>query len=179
MRTSCLDFMVQLPSAVDFIHRLRSAHVVAACVAASLTSACSSDSFRFYDVVRTVSDLCDIRPEGEFCDPEQVPAPETIGWAVERQGKRVRIIVEEETWDAVANVDEPNKLTANKTEVITDDVGPCSTTRVRSIATTDDAATITGTMKELLRIEGVDQCGSTPRGERVSYAIEGPYLGSP
>jgi hypothetical protein len=155
------------------------AHVLVALACVALGGACRFDSWRFYDVTRIATDQCDILPEGEFCDPDVLPPPENEGWSIERTENIVRIYVDDEVWLATADEENPDKLTAKKLEVRTADPGPCTNTRTRTLTTTDDAQVITGKLVDEAVLTGDSDCGEVPRGDRLSFTIDGVFTGSP
>ena len=140
---------------------------------------CGGDYFRFYDVVREASELCDIRPEGEFCGDEGLPPAEQEGWAIEREAGFVQVFVDEEVWRATEDPEDDTRLSASKTEISTSEPGPCTTTRVREISLVATWEKMNGTLSSATRIEGGEDCGASPRGERVTFSIDGVLLGTP
>ena len=144
--------------------------------------ACRCDSFRFYDVTRTVQEECDIRPNGEFCDePEGFSPPVDEVWTVERVGDEIRVYVDEEVW--VANPLDPaqdaNFITAEKLEIAAREPGPCVTTTSRSFQIVANFDTLTGSLAETSRVEGPEECGETPTGVRRLVELEGIAAGAP
>lgn len=163
--------------------------------AISVLDGCSCDSFRFYEVVRTPNEECDILPQGDFCvEPEQLSAPTFEIWAVEHRGDEVRIIVDEEVWIAdAADPEAPEQITSAKLEVATVEPGPCTTTTTRSFALVadtvdsgldpitgiDEVKELTGTLSEQTRLTGPEDCGETPRGLRSVAALIGNLASAP
>jgi len=159
---------------------LRIAVVVA--LASTTLGACSCDTFRFYQVTRSIQEECDIRPNGEFCDePEGFSPPVDEVWTVERVGDEIRVYVDEEVW--VADPRDPaqdaNFITAEKLEIAAREPGPCVTTTTRNFAILADNSALTGTIDERSRIEGPDDCGETPTGLRTSSRLDGVIDGAP
>lgn len=158
---------------------------------------CSCDSFRFYEVVRTPTDECDILPQGEFCvEPEQLSAPTFEIWAVERRGEEVRVVVDEEVWIADAEDPEnPDLITSSKLEIATVEPGPCTTTTTRTFALVADPndkieidpatgtdvfhSELAGTLSEQTRLTGPEECGETPLGLRSVADLVGGIAGAP
>lgn len=155
-----------------------------ACIALALTSlaslaACGGDYFRFYDVIRVPSEVCDLTPEGEFCGDEGLPPAEQEGWAIEREGTAVRIYIDEEVWPATQDEDDDTQLKAEVIETLTSEPGPCTTRRRRSVSLTATADALKGTLVHSTRITGGEDCGDSPRGGRVTYTLDGALLGTP
>jgi hypothetical protein len=142
-------------------------------------SGCRFDYFWFFDVLRVPAELCDIQPQGEFCGDEGLPPEEQEGWAVEREGEVVQVFIDEEIWIAVEDEEDDTKLTAHKLEVMTSDPGPCTTTRDRALKLTVTFDALTGSYVDATRTEGGQDCGDSPRGERVTYGLEGIGVGTP
>jgi hypothetical protein len=140
---------------------------------------CRFDFSYFFDVNRSATDVCDIRPEGEFCEPDLLPPDENEGWVVERQGEVVRVYAHEAIWVANEDPDDDTKLKAKKVEVLTSDPGPCTTQRERTLSLTVTFEALKGKLNDATRIEGGEDCGPTPRGQRISYQLDGENVGSP
>lgn len=173
--------------------------VLGALAAITVGEGCSCDTFRFYEVIRTPVDECDILPQGEFCvEPEQLSAPTFEIWAVEHRGDEVRIVVDEEVWIADALTPEqesatPNRVTSSKKEIATVDPGPCTTTTTRTfdlvadpndggldpLTGLDAVRELTGTLNEQTRLTGPEDCGDTPRGLRSVAELAGDLAGAP
>jgi hypothetical protein len=144
--------------------------------------ACRCDTFRFYEVTRTVQEECDIRPNGEFCDePEGFSPPVVEVWAVERVGEETRVYIDEEVW--LANPpdqdDDPDFFVADKLEIAAREPGPCVTTTSRSFQITANDAELIGFMSESSRVEGPEECGETPTGVRRVVDLAGTIEGAP
>ncbi len=140
---------------------------------------CGGDFYRFYDVVRTPTEQCDIRPNGEFCDPTQVPPPISETWTVERVGSETRVYIDEEVWvaDAPGPKDDANLVKASKVQV--DAQGDCTTTTTRDFSVKASDADISGDIHEKVRVTGGSDCGDTPTGTRTSASVAGKIAGAP
>ena len=154
---------------------------VGAVVACAFAGGCGGDFYRFYDVVRTPTEQCDIRPNGEFCDPTQVPPPLSETWAVQRIGDETRVFIDEAVWlaDKLGAKDDANLVKASKIEVDTQDHGPCTTTTTRDFEVTADDSTMKGTIHEKVRLTGGADCGDTPTGTRTTAGVTGNIAGAP
>jgi hypothetical protein len=153
-----------------------------ALVVVAAAGGCRFDSVRFYDVLRTPTQECDILPQGEFCvETEQLSPPTNEVWTVERRGDEVRVFVDDEVWVAnePAEDDEPDQVKADKLEIATRDPGPCTTTTTGSFDIVANAETLSGTAKASTRLEGAEDCGDTPRGERSVARLDGTVTGAP
>ena len=142
---------------------------------------CRCDSFKFYDVTRTPTQACEIRPNGEFCDANQLPPPQSESWSVEYVGDERRVYVDEEVWVAapVAKDADPNQYIADKIEVATRDPGPCTTTTTRSFKVLATDVDLTGELREKSELVGGADCGDTPRGARATARLDGKNAGAP
>ena len=142
---------------------------------------CRFDTFRFYDVTLTPTEDCDIRPNGEFCDPNALPPPTTESWSVERVGDETRVFIEEEVWVAspLGKNDDPNLVKADKIEVTTRDPGPCTTTVTRDFRVLATEQGISGEIHEKTRLVGDEACGDTPTGKRTTATVGGKIAGAP
>lgn len=158
------------------------AAVLALGVTTGLGGACAFDGLRFYEVTRTPTDECDIRPQGEFCVTVEELSPPTFEiWSVERHGDEVRVFVDDEVWVAQppGEGDEAELVVADKLEVVTAEPGPCTTETVRSLSVLATADDITGTLGDKVRLEGPEACGETPLGKRTQSRIDGVVAGAP
>lgn len=122
----------------------------------------------FYDVTRAPVEVCDITPNGAFCDEEGAPVIEVF--AVELRESQTVIYFGDEAWIAEGTRGAREVL---KEERATRLPGPCTSTRRRHLVFDEDGQTLTGTLEESTVIEGPAACGETPRGERVIYALDG------
>jgi hypothetical protein len=150
-------------------------------VVVALSAACSGDFYRFYDVVRSPTEQCEIRPNGEFCDPTQIPPPTSETWTVERTGTQTRVYIDEEVWVAEPplKTDDAKIVRASSIEVDTQDPGPCTTTTTRDFEITVDDQTMKGAIHEKVRLTGGADCGDTPTGTRTSANVNGKIAGAP
>jgi hypothetical protein len=151
------------------------------CTLVGATSACGGDSFRFYDVTRITTKECEIQPQDEFCDDEDLPPPVTEVWAVERVGDQVRVFVDEEVWIATPpqEGDDRDRIVADQLEVATRDPGPCTTTSEGFLSVVANDQGIDGEIHAKSRLTGADTCGATPRGSRTVATITGTLAGAP
>jgi hypothetical protein len=143
---------------------------------------CSGDTFRFYDVVKTTVEDCDILPSGEFCDPTGLPPPATEVWAVEVEDERTTLYIDGEQWvvePRLEGADPADEQVAIRQSIDTTQPGPCTTTRDESITFQADASTLTGELRTRSRTEGGEACGETPRGLRSTLTLNGQAVGAP
>lgn len=121
-----------------------------------------------YDVRRTPTLDCEIRPSAEFCGDLGAAVDQVF--AVERKADTTVLYFDEETWtaDGIAGVRAVLKETR-----VTRDPGPCTSTQRAELTFDEDGASLSGTLEVSTRIEGPDACGETPRGERRQYSLTG------
>jgi hypothetical protein len=151
-------------------------------VGAGSLSACRLDSFRFYEVLRTSTEECDILPQGEFCvTPDQLSAPIFEVWSVEVRGDETRIFLDDQVWIAEPPEEDadPDRIVAKKLEVTSREPGPCTTETSGSIDVLANDNGLTGTLRSKIRTEGPSACGDTPRGLRTTSGVAGTIVGAP
>jgi hypothetical protein len=152
-------------------------------VLVALTSGCGSPGLLFYDVLRTRTEQCSIRSNGEFCvEPDQFAAPVLEAWAVDLREDGDVLFVAEEAWVLAPLADgvDPwaTPRTASRRKVVTAGAALCTTTETTTIEFVADGTTLVGSLRTATRLDGPAACGATPVGERVVEDLNG-QVGTP
>lgn len=145
-------------------------------------ASCRFDELRFYEVTRTPTEECDILPQGEFCvTPDELSPPTFEVWSVETRGDETRVFADEEVWvaDALDEGEDPNFVSSSKREISAREPGPCTTESARAIELLATDADLTGQSFARSRLDGPEECGETPRGQRTVARLDGILTGAP
>lgn len=143
---------------------------------------CNAQNLRFYEIIRTRTEECSIRPNGEFCkEPEQFDPPVTEVWSIEARPDAVFLYVDDETWlldEMPEGSDSRTPRTGTRTTVVTRTPGPCTSTTQRSVSIVFDDVALSGSYAESTRLDGALSCGETPVGQRFADDVAGA-VGAP
>jgi hypothetical protein len=153
--------------------------VAAVCVTVvAEVAGCAPTGLTFYDVLRTRTEQCSIRSNGEFCvEPEQFAPPVLEAWAVHLGEDADVLYVDEEAWvlERPAEGADPSTATrtATRQQVIAAGDNLCTTTETRVVEFVADGVSLSGTYRASTRLDGPTSCGTTPVGERVVESLAG------
>jgi len=144
-----------------------------ALVVVTLPALVACSGIELYNVTRTPTLDCEIRPSGEFCG--EVGGSVDQVFAVERRETITILQFDEQTWiaegiDGLRSVIKETKVTR--------DPGPCTSTRRAELVFQENGAELTGTLEVSTRLEGPAACGETPRGDRQLYSLSGTATNS-
>jgi hypothetical protein len=124
-----------------------------------------------YEVLRTPTEDCEIRPNGEFCEElDRLPSATIEIWAVEilDAEEQTVIYIGDETWVAPGTTGERTAVKEQRTSR-----NQCTTTIRKSLVFDEDGQNLLGTYEESFRVEGPESCGDAPFGDRQRAELVG------
>jgi hypothetical protein len=160
---------------------MKTSRIIAmACLWSLSLSACGGELDRlwYYRVDRTSIEECSIRPDGEFCKPEdQYEVDANEGWAIHLYGREAVVYLDEIAWrmDPIAADADPLTAARSGSRLVqeTRQPGPCTTTTEALLRLSITEERIAGELRTRQVLEGAESCGATPLGERIVKDITG------
>lgn len=151
------------------MRHLKLKSIVFSSLALMALSACGS-SLELYSVNRTLTESCEIRPDGEVCDDVGAAPVSVETIAIENDGAVTTIYFGDQTW---VSLEEGDERVVVKEERITREPGPCTQISTRTLRFTIDGNALSGSLETAARVEGNELCGETPRGSRQRFRLSG------